>query len=200
MNTIPDPEQSLTLEILDTVQRNEQLSQRNLSRQLGVALGLTNSYLKRCVRKGWVKVQQAPANRYLYYLTPTGFAEKSRLTAAYLSYSLGFYREAGGSCARLLDQCIENQWRRLLLCGVSDLAEIAMLRAMERNLVIVGIYDPKSEHDRFLGKTVWRSLDQADVHDARMLTAIAEPRVLHAEISAQPGSIPMLVPGVLRLD
>ena len=66
MNAMPDPEESLTLEILDTVQRNEQLSQRHLSRQLGVALGLANSYLKRCVRKGWVKVQQAPANRYLY--------------------------------------------------------------------------------------------------------------------------------------
>ena len=40
MNTVPDPEQSLTLEILDSVQRNEQISQRHLSRQLGVALGL----------------------------------------------------------------------------------------------------------------------------------------------------------------
>ena len=199
MNATPDPQQSLTLEILDTVQRNEQLSQRNLSRQLGVALGLTNSYLKRCVRKGWVKVQQAPANRYLYYLTPTGFAEKSRLTAAYLSYSLGFYREAGESCARLLDQCVENQWRRLLLCGVSDLAEIAMLRAMERNLAIVGIYDPICERDQFLGKTVWRSLDHADLHDARMLTAIAEPRAMHDEITAQAGTIPLLVPSVLRL-
>lgn len=200
MNTIPDPEQSLTLEILDRVQRDEQLSQRNLSRQLGVALGLTNSYLKRCVRKGWVKVQTAPANRLLYYLTPTGFAEKSRLTAAYLSYSLGFYREAGGSCAKLLDQCLENQWRRLLLCGVSDLAEIAILRAMERNLAIVGIYDPKAERDQFLGKTVWRSLDQADPHDARMLTAIAEPRVMHDDISAQQSAVPLLVPDVLRLD
>jgi len=200
MNTIPDPEQRLTLEILDTVQRNEQLSQRNLSRQLGVALGLTNSYLKRCVRKGWVKVTQAPANRYLYYLTPTGFVEKSRLTASYLSRSLDFYREAGGSCARLLDQCVESRWQRLLLCGVSDLAEIAMLRAMERDIAVVGIYDPASEHDRFLGKTVWRALDQAEPHDARMLTAIAEPRSLRDEIRAAPGAVALLVPSVLRLD
>ena len=199
MNTIPDPDQNLTLEILDTVQRNEQLSQRNLARQLGVALGLTNSYLKRCVRKGWIKVQQAPANRFLYYLTPTGFAEKSRLTASFLSDSLGFYRQAGGSCAQLFDQCVEKQWRRLLLCGVSDLAEIAMLRAMERNLVVVGLYDPKCERDQFLGKAVWRSLELADEHDARIVTAIAEPRVLHADITAQPSEIPLLVPSVLRL-
>lgn len=200
MNTIPDPDDARTLEILDTVQRNEQMSQRHLSRQLGVALGLANSYLKRCVRKGWVKVQQAPANRYLYYLTPGGFAEKSRLTAEYLSTSLSFYREAGNSCSRLLDQCERNHWQRLLLCGVSDLAEIATLRAMERNLTIVGIYDPTSERERFLGKRVWKVLDQADTHDARMLTDITEPRARHAEISAQSGDIPLLVPDVLRLE
>ena len=200
MNTMPDPDDAHTLEILDTVQRNEQMSQRHLSRQLGVALGLANSYLKRCIRKGWVKVQQAPANRYLYYLTPMGFAEKSRLTAEYLSTSLSFYREAGNSCLRLLDQCENNHWQRLLLCGVSDLAEIATLRAMERNLTIVGIYDPTSEREQFLGKRVWRALDRAELHDVRLLTDIAEPHARHAEISSHPGDIPLLVPDVLRLE
>lgn len=200
MNATPDPEETLTLEILDSVQRNEQLSQRHLSRQLGVALGLANSYLKRCVRKGWVKVQQAPANRYLYYLTPTGFAEKSRLTAEYLSSSLGFYREAGNSCARLLDKCAASHWQRLLLCGVSDLAEIATLRAMERNITVVGFYDPDADKAQFLGKPVWHVLEQADAHDARMLTDIAQPRVRLDELATQAGTIPLLVPDVLRLE
>lgn len=199
MNAPPDPEEALTLEILDTVQRNEQLSQRHLSRELGVALGLANSYLKRCVRKGWVKVQQAPANRYLYYLTPTGFAEKSRLTAEYLSTSLGFYREAGNSCARLLDQCAANNWHRLLLCGVSDLAEIATLRAMEREIAIVGFYDPASERQQFLGKPVWHDLRDADAHDARLLTEITTPQKRMEEISMEDASVSLLVPDVLRL-
>ena len=200
MNAPPDPEEALTLEILDTVQRNEQLSQRHLSRELGVALGLANSYLKRCVRKGWVKVQQAPANRYLYYLTPTGFAEKSRLTAEYLSTSLGFYREAGNSCTRLLDQCAANKWQRLLLCGVSDLAEIATLRAMEREFTIIGFYDPVCTRQTFLSKPVWRNLDAADTHDARMLTDIAAPQIRIAEISIASLSLPLLIPDVLRLN
>jgi len=200
MNAMPDPEENVTLEILDTVQRNEQLSQRHLSRQLGVALGLANSYLKRCVRKGWVKVQQAPANRYLYYLTPMGFAEKSRLTAEYLSTSLGFYREAGDSCARLLDQCAANQWQRILLCGVSDLAEIATLRAMESNIAIVGIYDPASNRQQFLGKPVWRELQETDTHDVRILTEIAAPQELLAAVTSSGSTVPMLIPDVLRLE
>lgn len=200
MNAMPDPEESLTLEILDTVQRNEQLSQRHLSRQLGVALGLANSYLKRCVRKGWVKVQQAPANRYLYYLTPMGFAEKSRLTAEYLSTSLGFYREAGDSCSRLLDQCVANQWQRILICGVSDLAEIATLRAMERGITIVGFYDPASSRQQFLGKPVWRNLLTVATHEARILTEIVAAQKRFAEISVSSECVPLLVPDIMRLD
>ena len=147
MNTERDREDALTLEILDVIDRQNDVSQRHLASHLGVALGLANSYLKRCVRKGLIKVTQAPANRYLYYLTPTGFAEKSRLTAQYLSHSLSFYRKAGESCRRVFDQCEHNGWQRLLLCGISDLAEIATLRAMERSIVIVGIYDSHERTD-----------------------------------------------------
>jgi len=70
MNTDSQREDALTLEILDAIEKKDDVSQRHLAREMGVALGLANSYLKRCVRKGYVKVTQAPANRYLYYLTP----------------------------------------------------------------------------------------------------------------------------------
>ena len=199
MNAPPDPDNARTLEILDIVQHNEQVSQRHLARQLGVALGLANSYLKRCVKKGWVKVQQAPANRYLYYLTPTGFTEKSRLTAEYLSTSLGFYREAGDSCQRVFDECARNGWHRLLICGMSDLAEIATLRAMERGVTIVGFYGPASERDTFSGKRIWRQMSEVEAHDARLLTDIAAPEIRYTELKAMADGIPLLVPDVLRL-
>jgi DNA-binding MarR family transcriptional regulator len=137
MNTTPDLDDARTLEILDIVQNNEQVSQRHLAHQLGVALGLVNCYLKRCLNKGWVKVQQAPANHYLYYLTPKGFFEKGRLTASYLKSSLSFYREVSDSCARLIDESERNGWRRALLCGVSEVAEIAVLRSLGRQIMVV---------------------------------------------------------------
>lgn len=199
MNAPENQVASRTLELLDAIQRNEQVSQRTLSRELGVALGLANSYLKRCVHKGWIKVQQAPANRFLYYLTPTGFAEKSRLTAEYLSTSLSFYREAGASVSQMLDQCESKGWQRLLLCGVSDLAEITTIRAMERKLTIVGVFDPSSEREQFVGKSIWKSLDEASAHDVRLLTEIAQPAMLLTAIDSHRDNIPCLIPGVLRL-
>src|SRR3546814_593722 len=89
-----ESEAELTRGLLRAVQENSALTQRSMARELGIALGLANAYLKRCVRKGYIKVRQAPPNRYAYYLTPQGFAEKTRLTSEYLSSSFRFFRRA----------------------------------------------------------------------------------------------------------
>src|SRR5450432_3701377 len=97
-----DPEednQRIMLGLLQSVERDGGQSQRRLAAELGIALGLVNAYLRRCIKKGLVKVSEAPARRYAYYLTPHGFTEKSRLTVEYLSSSFSFFRRAKADCA-----------------------------------------------------------------------------------------------------
>jgi len=106
----PDEDMDITLPLLQSIEQQSDLTQRSLSKRLGLALGLTNSYLKHCIRKGLIKIEQVPANRYLYYLTPKGFAEKSRLTAKYLSSSFQFYRRASDACLQLFEQCLSEGW------------------------------------------------------------------------------------------
>ena len=96
------------LGLLESVERDGGQSQRRLASELGIALGLVNAYLKRCVKKGLVKVSQAPARRYAYYLTPQGFAEKSRLTVEYLSDSFSFFRQARTDCAQVFAMARER--------------------------------------------------------------------------------------------
>ena len=81
----------IVLGLLEAVERESAQSQRRLAAELGIALGLVNIYLKRCVNKGLLKMAQAPARRYAYYLTPQGFAEKARLTLEYMSYSFELF-------------------------------------------------------------------------------------------------------------
>lgn len=200
MNTVPNREDELTLEILDVIDRQKDVNQRHIARHLGVALGLTNSYLKRCVRKGFVKVSQAPANRYLYYLTPKGFAEKSRLTAQYLSISFEFYRRAGDSCRRVFGLCEQRGWRTVLLCGVSDLAEIASVRASEQNISIVGIHDPVSPRTHFLNRRIWKNLSEAESHDAVVLTDLQDPQASYQKLQVLMTPERILIPDVLRLE
>ncbi len=131
----------ITLGLLNAVGENSSLTQRTIANELDIALGLANAYLKRCIRKGLIKVKQAPRNRYAYYLTPRGFAEKSRLTSAYLSISFNFFRHARNQCSDVLRECSEKGWMRIALAGCSDIAEIASLCAREHGIEIVGIVD-----------------------------------------------------------
>ena len=200
MNTKANREEELVLELLDAVGKQSNVSQRHLASDMGIALGLANSYLKRCIRKGFIKISEAPANRYLYYLTPKGFAEKSRLTAIYLSSSFAFYRKAGDSCMDVFQKCEAQDWRRILLYGMSDLAEIATLRAQERDVQIVGILDPHTERRRCAGLPVWRNLDQTEPFDVCVLTELNSPLVSYAQLIKEIDKERVLVPDILRLE
>ena len=199
MNKRESTDEQRLLELLDAVDRKTDLSQRRLAHEMGVALGLANSYLKRCARKGLIKINSAPANRYLYYLTPKGFAEKSRLTAKYLRVSFEFYRRAGDSCARVLKECAERRWQKVLLGGVSDLAEIAALRALENEIDIVGIYDRDATRRRLVARPVWRVLHETTHFDGCVLTDLSAPEKTYQHLIAQLGDDRVLVPDIMRL-
>ena len=199
MNT-NDREETRTLEILQAIELKNDVTQRHLASHLGVALGLANSYLKRCVRKGLFMIHQAPANRYLYYLTPKGFAEKSRLTAEYLTYSFDFYRLAGESLTHIYRQCVNQNMTRILFCGASELAEIASIRAHENAITIIGTFDPDYEKSEFLHLPAWKTLDEVDDFDVCILTQLNNPAELYDLLSKNLDKSKILVPSILGIN
>lgn len=154
----------IVLGLLASIERDSGVTQRRLAGELGIALGIANAYLRRCVRKGLVKMSEVPLNRYAYFLTPQGFAEKSRLTAEYLSVSFNFFRRARADCGELLAACAAAGWRRVALCGAGELAEIAVLSAGEQSVELVCIVDAAAAGGRCGGLSV-----VADVAAARLL-------------------------------
>src|SRR3954466_8995094 len=68
------------LQLLEALEQESTITQRTLASRLGMALGLTNLYLKRLIRKGYVKCVTVSPNRLVYALTPKGVARKGRLT------------------------------------------------------------------------------------------------------------------------
>jgi DNA-binding MarR family transcriptional regulator len=199
VNNNKQREEALTLELLQTIEQRSDVTQRHLARGMGVALGLANSYLKRCARKGLIKMQQAPTNRYLYYLTPKGFAEKSRLTAEYLSLSFSFYRQASASCARSLTECRARGAVKVGLYGVSDLAEIAALRALDQGIEIACVCDPVAERGRFLGVPVVATVEAGDGVDVWLLTDLRDPRASFDALCSKVGSEAVVAPSILGL-
>lgn len=190
----------IVLGLLQSVERDGAQSQRKLASDLGIALGLVNAYLKRCVKKGLLKIGQAPARRYAYYLTPHGFAEKSRLTVEYLSDSFSFFRHAREDCAAVLRAAHACGFNRVALAGVSDLAEIATLCALEQGIAIVAVIDAKSANDKFVGAPVVTSLAAvAGGCDAVLVTDLQATREFVAALAEEIGAERVLVPALLGI-
>lgn len=189
----------IVLGLLESVERNGTQSQRDLASELGIALGLVNSYLKRCVNKGLLKVQEVPARRYAYYLTPQGFSEKSRLTASYFAHSFSFFRRARADCETALAEAGSRNLRRVVLAGASDLAEIMTLCARDYPLTLVAIVDPKTDRKKFAGLPVVRNFSDVENIDGVMITSIDGPDIAYASAVDAVGADRVLVPALLKL-
>ncbi len=195
-----DDEAVITLGLLNAVEENSALTQRSVAGDLGIALGLANAYLKRCARKGLIKVSMAPANRYAYYLTPKGFAEKSRLTARYLSISFNFFRAAREQCSATFQECADRGWRRVLLAGVGDMSEIATLCADDLGLELVGIFDPDAEVGEIAGLTVFAHMEDAGQFDAVVITDLREPQRIFNRLTKIVAPERVLAPRMLNVS
>jgi predicted transcriptional regulator len=190
----------IVLDLLNSVEHDGERSQRHIAAELGIALGLVNAYLKRCVKKGLVKVHDAPARRYAYYLTPQGFAEKSRLTVDYLSTSFSFFRLAKSDCARTFEAAKASGFSRLVLAGKSDLAEIAILCAVEAAVKIVAVVDPRSNDLQFIGVDVVKSYsDVREEFDAVIVTDVTRAKLSFDAAVESCGANRVLAPALLRL-
>ncbi|MFQ5880852.1 MAG: winged helix-turn-helix transcriptional regulator [Candidatus Methylomirabilales bacterium] len=170
-----DSQAQKDLKILAEIAKGEGLSQRSLSKRVGIALSLTNLYLKRLVRKGYVKLINVKKNRLLYLITPQGIAEKARLTREYMAYSLQLYREARLSLRASLQDLRETGAKRVAIVGTGEAAELAYLSLQEMGAELVGVFDEGPVTGEFLGMPVL-GLDQLPAADFdRVVVASFEP-------------------------
>ncbi|MDP6953932.1 MAG: winged helix-turn-helix transcriptional regulator [Alphaproteobacteria bacterium] len=183
-------------DILERIDDSAEVNQRDLSKELGIALGMTNSYIKRCMKKGWIKVRQVPSRRYRYYLTPKGFSEKARLAAEYFSDSLKFFRKARQSFDRLYGELEAKDARRIVLCGCDELTEIAVLCALDKRLTPVGILRGDGETGEVAGvQAIDGTMPQAD---SWVIATTLDAPALLAEAQAAAGGVPVTYPDILR--
>jgi predicted transcriptional regulator len=146
-----DIEAHRDLKLLEAVEQDSRVTQRGLATKLGIALGLTNIYLKRLVRKGFIKCVNVQSNRITYLITPRGIAEKARLTYEFMDYSLHLYAEVRQHLRTVLQECAAAG-SRVAIYGRGEAAELAYLSLKECGLEPVAIFD--GEAGEFLGMPV----------------------------------------------
>ena len=167
-----DVESRRDLQLLEALEQESSVTQRTLATRLGIALGLTNLYLKRLTRKGYVKCATVSPNRLIYSLTPKGMARKARLTYEFMKYSLDFYRDARQHLRRSLVQSVAQR-KRVAIYGTGDAAELVFLLIRDMGLELVAVFGLEQD-GQFLGLPIREVADHVSVDYDVLVVAVLE--------------------------
>ncbi|RFB67117.1 MULTISPECIES: MarR family EPS-associated transcriptional regulator [unclassified Herbaspirillum] len=101
-------QEDVQFQVLQRLQENPGLSQRSMAKELNISLGSVNFCFQALMEKGWVKAQNFSQNcnklGYVYLLTPSGIAEKSKLTTRFLKRKLEEYETLRQEIEQLKEQ------------------------------------------------------------------------------------------------
>jgi DNA-binding MarR family transcriptional regulator len=141
LNIFKPSEKTRDLRLLEELEKNPVISQRDLSHKFGIALGVTNACLKRMARKGLIRIRGFNHRKIGYYLTPKGFSEKANLTLHMISCTVQHYSELKKIISKRLLEMQQDGLQRIVFYGVSDEMEVAYVTLQGVNLKLVGIVE-----------------------------------------------------------
>jgi len=142
------PQEMRELSLLQELEKNPIVSQRELSNKFGIALGVTNACLKRMVRRGWIRITSLNHHKIGYFLTPKGFSEKAKLTLHLISWTVQHYSSLKDIIGEKLLEMQNKGVERIVFYGVSDEMEIAYVTLQGLNLKLVGIVEDEEKMNR----------------------------------------------------
>jgi hypothetical protein len=193
-----ESEQEIVLRLLELVEADNSVSQERFAKRIGIAKGLANAYFNRCLKKGWIKLRQVPKQRFFYYLSPQGFAEKARLTAQFLSYSFQFYRDARADLVALLSEAAGQGHKRLAVLGAGELAEITAIISDECPVEIVGFVAPGDGRRRLAGRPVVACWSDIEAADGAVFAILDHAQSAFGSFRAEHPAVEVFVPTRLR--
>ena len=166
MNKPLAPDQVHEFRILEQLEDNPNVTQTDLAVKLDVAVGTVNWYVKRLIRKGYVKSSRLQRRRMSYLVTPKGIAEKTRLAVEYIQVSMNMYRGIRQSATKLLLQLQDAGYQEVCIEGDGDLADVVRLTCLEQNIVVETRSDKAQSLPTFIVKGAQLKLDWNQERDA----------------------------------
>jgi DNA-binding MarR family transcriptional regulator len=125
------------LGLLETIERDPDVTQASIATQLDVAVGTVNWHLKRLIEKGYVKIKRANRKKLRYIITPEGIAFRARLTVDYVEQQFLLYRNTRQRVKEHIIHVRQAGFDRISVRGEGDVADICRLTCLEQGMTIV---------------------------------------------------------------
>jgi DNA-binding MarR family transcriptional regulator len=142
------------LEILERLEGNGHLTQRDLSKEVGIALGLVNHLLKKMVKKGWIKIKNIDSKKIRYLITPEGAREKSSLLYKRVESTIHFYLDAKRVIKDKVIHLKKEGIEDVSIYGINHISEVLFIVLKELGLELVCVVDDNKEGEEWFGYDV----------------------------------------------
>lgn len=179
-----------SLRALEAIEGNPHISQRELARNMGVALGVANACVRTLVRKGLIKIRGESNRSITYHVTKEGRLQKARLAMEWTGNTIDFYVQARGRIAALLQEFADRGITRIVLYGADEAAELVALLAPHAGVTVLAAIAAEGRRmsDELVGVTVVDRIEPLPQTPDVVLACISPSKPAAAELrSAYPG-------------
>jgi DNA-binding MarR family transcriptional regulator len=170
--------------ILDLIEKDANITQREISKIIGVAVSMTNAYIENFVEKGLVKKKKHSTKTVEYFVTKKGMERRKLLNIWYLKSSQRVYQSAINNILEFLNELEKKGCKKILLYPAGEVTEIILKVINETptcNIEVVAIVD-----DEISKRNLWllnkKIIVKEDIsvyeHDSLLISSYKHHRVL----------------------
>ncbi len=167
------------LNFFNAIENAEEKTQKTISSEISTSIGFANALIKKFLKKGVIKVKQAPYKRFIYYLTPNGFANKIKLVKEYIDESLNFFRKIREEFNEII---VKDKTNGFYLYGAGEICEIAILSLQEKKKKVVAIIDANIKQDKYFNYNVIKKLPKNLGNKKILLTSKDNAQEIYFEL------------------
>ncbi len=130
--------------ILDMIEKNSNITQREMSKSIGISVSMTNDYINEFEKRGLVKRKKHSTKNVEYFVTKKGSERRKVLNISYLSNSLKIYKSAKENIEIFINHISGKGFKKILLYGAGEVSEIllqSILTDKDILIEVVGVID-----------------------------------------------------------
>lgn len=174
--------------VLDLIEKNKNITQREISNKVGIAVSMVNSYLDDYEKKGLIKRKRHSIKTVDYLITKNGIDRRKLLNIWYLKSSQEIYSFAKDNISSFLKQIINKGFKKILLYGAGEVAELILdVIQSDKNIlleVLAVIDDDISKANHFLleKRIISKSSVKDYVHDGILISSYTHHNAIHRKL------------------
>ena len=169
------------LDLLNAIEGNERLTQRDVATRLKISLGQANSLIHSCMDKGWVTC----GGNTNYRLTEAGSEERYRLMVHRMKNTVEWYRDTQRRIRENYDRLQARGVRRVVFYGAGEVAEVAHTMLDGVSLELAGVVDDFRPGEMFCGVRISPVSDLVKLgYDGILVTTFHASAVIRERVAA----------------